>query len=60
MRQDIELLDTVALAEDIPERDLKQGEFGTVVEMLAPEVFEVESATTTGKHTPSLLSEKIS
>lgn len=42
MKQKIELLDTVALAEDIPERNLKQGEVGTVVELLAPDVFEVE------------------
>jgi hypothetical protein len=42
MKQQIELLDTVALADDIPERNLKQGEVGTVVELLAPDVFEVE------------------
>ena len=42
MHDNIELLDTVALAADIPERDLKQGEVGTVVELLDPNVFEVE------------------
>lgn len=42
MNQKLELLDTVALAEDIPERNLQQGEVGTVVELLAPDVFEVE------------------
>jgi hypothetical protein len=36
------LLDTVALLEDLPERKLKRGEVGTVVEVLAPEVYEVE------------------
>lgn len=42
MKQIIDLLDTVALAADLPERNLKKGEVGTVVEVLAPEVFEVE------------------
>jgi hypothetical protein len=36
------MLDTVALLEDLPERTLKRGEVGTVVEILAPDVFEVE------------------
>jgi hypothetical protein len=38
----IRLLDSVALVEDLPGRKLKRGEVGTVVEMLAPEVYEVE------------------
>jgi hypothetical protein len=38
----IKLLDTVALLEDVAERGLKRGEVGTVVEVLAPDVFEVE------------------
>lgn len=38
----IKLLDTVALLEDLPGRKLKRGEVGTVVEILAPEVYEVE------------------
>lgn len=49
MKQQIELLDTVALAEDLPERDLKQGEVGTVVEILAPEVYEVEFSDDDGQ-----------
>lgn len=49
MKQKIELLDTVALAEDLPERDLKQGEVGTVVELLAPDVFEVEFSDNDGQ-----------
>ena len=36
------LLDTVVLLEDIPSRQLKRGEVGTVVEILAPDVYEVE------------------
>ena len=38
----IKLLDTVALLENLPERKLKRGEVGTVVEILAPDVYEVE------------------
>jgi hypothetical protein len=41
-RRRIKLLDTVALVEDLPERKLKRGEVGTVVEILAPQVYEVE------------------
>ncbi len=42
MEKKIELLDTVALAEDLPLRNLRQGEVGTVVEILDAAVFEVE------------------
>jgi hypothetical protein len=38
----IRLLDTVALLGDLPGRKLKRGEVGTVVEVLAPNVYEVE------------------
>lgn len=38
----IRLLDTVTLLEDLPERKLKRGEVETVVEILAPDIFEVE------------------
>ncbi len=41
-RRKIKLLDTVALLEDIPDRKLRRGEVGTVVELLAPDAFEVE------------------
>jgi hypothetical protein len=42
MSKEINLLDTVALLEDLPQRNLKRGEVGTVVEVLAPGVYEVE------------------
>jgi hypothetical protein len=45
----IKLLDTVALAEDLPERKLRRGEIGTVVEILAPDVFEVEFSDDKGQ-----------
>jgi hypothetical protein len=38
----IGVLDTVALIEDLPERQLSRGEVGTVVEILDRDVFEVE------------------
>jgi Domain of unknown function (DUF4926) len=41
-KRKIKLLDTVALLEDLLERKLKRGEVGTVVEILAPDVYEVE------------------
>lgn len=45
----IKLLDTVALASDLPERRLRRGEVGTVVEILAPDVFEVEFSDDDGQ-----------
>jgi hypothetical protein len=42
MNQEIKLLDVVALTEDLPERKLRRGQVGTVVELLDPGVFEVE------------------
>ena len=45
----IELLDTVALLEDIPARGLQRGEVGTVVELLAPDVYEVEFSDDDGR-----------
>ena len=45
----IELLDTVALADDLPDRGLKRGEVGTVVEILGPDVFEVEFSDDEGQ-----------
>jgi hypothetical protein len=41
-KKNIRLLDSVALVEDLPSRKLKRGEVGTVVEILAPGVYEVE------------------
>ena len=45
----IKLLDTDALVSDLPERKLKRGEVGTVVEILAPDVFEVEFSDDEGE-----------
>ena len=43
------LLDTVTLLQEIPSRKLKRGEVGTVVEILAPDVYEVEFCDDEGK-----------
>lgn len=48
-KRKIKLLDTVALFEDLPERNLKRGEVGTVVEVLAPDVYEVEFCDDEGR-----------
>ncbi len=42
MATKVRLLDAVALTEDLPEHGLSRGQVGTVVEVLAPDVFEVE------------------
>lgn len=43
------LLDDVALTEDMPERGLRRGQVGTIVEVLGPDVFEVEFADNEGR-----------
>ena len=45
----VKLLDTIALLQDIPPRKLKRGEVGTVVEILAPGVYEVEFSDDDGE-----------
>ncbi len=49
MKQKVKLLDVVALTQEIPERDLSLGQVGTVVEFLAPDVYEVEFTDTNGR-----------
>ena len=38
------LLDTVVLNRDLPEHGLRRGDLGAIVEMLGPDVYEVEFA----------------
>ena len=45
----IKLLDVVALTDDLPDRKLKRGQVGTVVELLAPGVYEVEFSDDEGQ-----------
>lgn len=49
MKKRIKLLDVVALTEDLPEKKLVGGQIGTVVEILAPNVFEVEFSDDEGQ-----------
>ena len=48
------LLDVAALTEDLPTRGLSRGQVGTVVEELAPGVFEVEFSDDKGRAYASL------
>ncbi len=49
MKQSIKLLDVVALTDDLPENGLARGQVGTVVEVLAPDVVEVEFGDDQGR-----------
>jgi hypothetical protein len=48
------LLDVVALTADLPEHNLRRGQVGTIVEELAPQVFEVEFCDDEGRTYASL------
>lgn len=52
MMDKIDILDVVALTEDLPERGLYKGQVGTVVESLAPGVFEIEFSDEEGRAKP--------
>jgi len=54
MNQGIKLLDVVALTEDLPDRKLRRGQVGTVVELLDSGVFEVEFTDNDGRTYASL------
>ncbi len=49
MKDGVDILDVVALTEDLPERGLYRGQVGTVVEILEPGVFEVEFSDEDGR-----------
>ncbi len=51
----MQLLDAVALTVDIPEEGLMRGQVGTVVEELAPGVYEVEFSDIATGHTYALV-----
>ncbi len=48
------LLDVVALTEALPDRGLVRGQVGTIVELLAPDVYEVEFCDNEGRTYASL------
>jgi hypothetical protein len=54
---EIQLLDVVAVTADLPDKKLLRGQVGTVVEILAPGVFEVEFSDDQG-HTYAQLALK--
>ena len=45
----LNVLDVVALTEDLPEENLQRGQVGTLVEELAPDVYEVEFCDNLGR-----------
>jgi hypothetical protein len=49
MNHPVQLLDVVALTEDLPDRNLNRGQVGTVVEVLDPGIFEVEFCDNQGR-----------
>jgi len=49
MEHPIEVLDVVAVTEDLPQHGLRRGQVGMVVEVLAPGVFEVEFSDDEGR-----------
>ena len=54
MTDKVDILDVVALTDDLPERGLYRGQVGTVVETLAPNIFEVEFSDDEGRAYASL------
>ena len=50
----IKLLTVVALLEDVPSHGLHRGRVGTVIELLKPDVFEVEFSDEEGRTYASL------
>lgn len=51
---EVELLSVVALLADLPDHGLVRGQVGTVVERLAPGVYEVEFSDDAGRTYASL------
>ena len=51
---ELEILSVVALVEDMPDKGLLRGQVGTVVENLAPGVYEVEFSDDSGRTYASL------
>lgn len=45
----LKMLDAVALIEPLPERGLRRGQVGTIVEELGPNVFEIEFSDNNGR-----------
>ena len=52
--EELELLSVVALVKDLPEKRLRRGQVGTIVENLAPSIYEVEFSDEAGQTYASL------
>jgi len=52
--RELELLSVVALLNDTPDRSARRGQVGTIVERLAPGVYEVEFSDDQGRTYASL------
>jgi len=56
----VKLLDVVALTDDLPQKGLHKGQVGTIVELLSPQVYEVEFSGLDGKtYATAAVSEKV-
>jgi hypothetical protein len=51
---ELDILSVVALVEDMPDKGLLRGQVGTIVEALAPGVYEVEFSDDSGRTYASL------
>jgi ribosomal 30S subunit maturation factor RimM len=49
MVNSLKLLDTVALIEALPQNGLHPGQVGTIVEILAPDVYEIDFSDNNGQ-----------
>ena len=49
MKENLKILDVVALLKDMPEKKLLKGQVGTIVEKWDTNVFEVEFSNTKGE-----------
>ena len=49
MKEDLKILDVVALLKDIPEKKLLKGQVGTIVEKWNDHVFEIEFSDLNGE-----------
>jgi hypothetical protein len=45
----LKLLDIIALTEDLPQNNLQRGQVGTIVEILAPNIYEIDFSDNNGQ-----------
>ena len=54
LMDELELLSVIAITNDMPAKGLRRGQVGTIVEILAPGVYEVEFSDDAGQTYASL------